>query len=187
MLGFMVNIFKSGFVLLITVSTVFADELRSELSDQTTVAVTIYNQNLALIRDSREITLEKGVQSLAIRDVSAQIRPETALVTTKGASSSSVQVLEQNFDFDLLSPLSLLDKFVGREVTTVTTNPANGNETRESARVLATNQGAVLQFADRIETQFPGRLIFDSVPDSLRDRPTLVLSLESAVEGAQNL
>jgi len=183
----MVNIFKSGFVLLITVSTVFADELRSELSDQTAVAVTIYNQNLALIRDSREITLEKGVQSLAIRDVSAQIRPETALVTTKGASSSSVQVLEQNFDFDLLSPLSLLDKFVGREVTTVTTNPANGNETRESARVLATNQGAVLQFADRIETQFPGRLIFDSVPDSLRDRPTLVLSLESAVEGAQNL
>lgn len=187
MRGFMIDILRIGFILLLTVSAARAEELRSELSDQTLVAVTIYNQNLALIRDSREVTLKKGIQSLAMRDVSAQIRPETALVTTKEGSSNGVRVLEQNFDFDLLTPTSLLEKFVGREVTAITINSANGNETRETATVLATNQGAVLQFADRIETQFPGRLIFDSVPDSLRDRPTLLLSLDSAVAGPQNL
>jgi len=187
MLCFKMNIVGIGFILLMTVLDASAEELRSELKDQTEIAVTIYNQNLALVRDSREVTLENGVQSLAMRDVSAQIRPETALVTTTESSSNAVKVLEQNFDFDLLTPLSLLGKFVGREVTAVSVNPANGNETRETATVLATNQGAVLQFADRIETQFPGRLIFDSVPESLRDRPTLLLSLDSEVAGVQNL
>ncbi|MGI9318088.1 MAG: DUF4139 domain-containing protein [bacterium] len=153
-----------------------AQEIRSGLEDQTALAVTIYNENLALVRDQRQVTLESGEVDLAIRDVSAQIRPETALLTSLDASSS-LQLIEQNFDFDLLAPESLLEKYIGKSVRAVTINPANGNETVESATVLATNQGLVLQFPFRIETQFPGRLIFDEVPNNLRDRPTLVLKL----------
>ncbi len=153
-----------------------AQEVRSGLEDQTALAVTIYNENLALVRDQRQVTIEAGEVDLAIRDVSAQIRPETALLTSLD-SSSSLQLIEQNFDFDLLTPESLLKKYVGETVRAVTVNPSNGNETIENATVLATNQGLVLQFPFRIETQFPGRLIFDNVPANLRDRPTLVLKL----------
>ena len=165
-----------------------ANEIRSDLTDQTSIAVTIYNENLALVRDSRTVSLKQGIQALAVRDVSAQIRPETALVTATGDTpSTGFRLLEQNFDFDLLTPGSLIEKYVGQQVTAVTINPATGNETREKALVLATNQGAVLQFPDRIETQFPGRLVFDSVPENLRDRPTLVLTLESSAEESTGL
>lgn len=95
--------------MLATLSTpgyaVDADETRSTLQDQQEVAVTIYNGNLALVKDQRKIKLKIGLNSLALRDVSAQIRPETALLrslTTLGSFS----VLEQNFDFDLLTPKS---------------------------------------------------------------------------------
>ncbi len=159
------------------------DEIRSTLEDRTAVAVTIYNENLALVRDQRRVTLEPGRQSLAVRDVSAQIRPETALLSSL---DGEMRLIEQNFDYDLLSPHSLLEKYVGREVRAVTVNPANGNESIETATVLAINNGVVLRFADRIETGFPGRLIYDDVPDNLRDRPTLVLELENETSGPQN-
>lgn len=158
------------------------NETRTTLDDQTGVAVTIYNENLALVRDQRSVTLAHGRGALAVRDVSAMIRPETALLTSL---DGNLRLLEQNFDYDLLSPNSLLEKFVGRSVRAVTVNPANGNETIETADVLATNNGVVLRFEDRIETGFPGRLIFDEVPANLRDRPTLVLDLENATEGPQ--
>ncbi len=159
-------------------TVVHAEEILSGLEDQTAVAITIYNKNLALVRDQRRVTLEVGSNALAIRDVSAQIRPETALLSSLD-ERSQLELIEQNFDFDLLTPTSLLEKYVGQSVHAVTVNPANGNETKESAQILATNQGLVLRFADRIETSFPGRLIFDQVPDNLRDRPTLVLQLEN--------
>jgi len=163
-----------------------ADEVRSGLNDQTDIAVTIYNENLALVRDQRSISMPVGVHDLAIRDVSGQIRPETALLGSSGGSAS-MHLLEQNFDFDLLSPESLLQKFIGKEIRAVSINPATGNETIETATVLATNQGLVLQFADRIETGFPGRLIFDRVPDNLRDRPTLVLKVDNKDASPQTI
>ncbi|MGB5708840.1 MAG: DUF4139 domain-containing protein [Arenicellales bacterium] len=169
---------KSVLVVLIGLipAALYAQEMRSGLKDQTALAVTIYNENLALVKDQRRVTIESGELDLAIRDVSAQIRPETALLTGLD-SNSKLELIEQNFDFDLLTPESLLKKYVGKTIRTVTVNPSNGNETIENAVVLATNQGIVLQFPFRIETQFPGRLIFDEVPGNLRDRPTLVLKL----------
>ncbi len=167
-----------------------AQETRSGLEDQTAVAITIYNENLALVRDQRRVTLPIGRHNLAIRDVSAQIRPETSLLTTLSRSDSetgALKLIEQNFDFDLLSPASLLQKYIGQAVRAVSVNPANGNQTVESAVLLATNQGVVLKFADRIETNFPGRLIFDQVPDNLRDRPTLVLKLENRDPNTQEI
>ena len=159
-----------------------SNETRSTLEDRTAVAVTIYNEDLALVRDQRKVTLESGMQSLAVRDVSARIRPETALLTSL---DGNLRLIEQNFDYDLLSPQSLLEKYVGREIRAVTINPANGNQTIETAELLSVNSGVVLRFEDRIETGFPGRLIFDDVPDNLRDRPTLVLELENDTTEAQ--
>jgi hypothetical protein len=158
-------------------------ERRSTLDDQQSVAVTIYNDQLALIKDQRRVTLDAGTSRLALRDVSAQMQPQTALLRSLDAPDA-FQVLEQNFDFDLLSPAKLLEKSVGRSVRVVKTHPSTGAETTETAQVLAAGDaGVVLQVGDRIETGVPGRIVFDSVPPQLRDRPTLVTELHSATAG----
>ncbi len=162
------------------------DEKLTTLADQQEVAVTIYNENLALIKDSRRVRLDKDINHLAWREVSAQMRPETAQVRNL-TYASGFRLIEQNFDFDLLTPQKLLEKYVGKEVTVISINPATGAEKRETASVLASNGGVVLKFADRIETGVPGRLAFPGVPDNLRDKPTLVISLQSPQAGAQNL
>jgi len=150
---------------------------------RTSLGVTIYNDGQALVRDARRITLARGVQRIAFREVAATIRPETA--SLKSVSGSGFDLLEQNFDFDLLTPAALLQKYVGRQVTVTRTNPATGAETSESATVLATNEGVVLRYHDRIETGVAGRLSFPDVPANLRDRPTLSLMLSAAQSGDQ--
>ena len=161
-------------------------EQRSTLADQREVAVTIYNENLALVKDQRRVQLKPGASALAFRDVSARMRPETALLRSVSAPGS-LSVLEQNFDFDLLTPRKLLEKYVGQTVSVVRANPATGAETTEQATVLAANDGVVLQIGQRIETGIPGRLVFGSVPANLRDRPTLVMSLENTAASAQEV
>lgn len=158
----------------------------SELADQRELAITVYNDGLALVNDTRRIELAHGTNRLAWRDVSAQIRPETALLRNTGRMQG-FQLLEQTFEFDLLTPQKLLDKHVGQEVKVIRTNPATGTETAESAKVLAATEGAVLQFADRIEAGIPGRLAFRNVPINLRDRPTLAITLHSLAGGSQDL
>lgn len=159
------------------------DEIRSTQQDQQSVAVTIYNENLALVKDRRKVRLGNGQASLAFRDVSAQMRAETALLRSISAPGK-LSVIEQNFDFDLLTPEKLLEKFVGKSVNIIRTNPASGAETTEQAQVLSTNNGVVLKYQDRIETGTSGRIVYPEVPANLRDRPTLVMSLNNS-GGAQ--
>lgn len=170
----------AGAAALVLASVVHAaDERVTSLKDQQEVAVTIYNENLALVKDTRKVRLHRGEDALAWRDVSAQMRPETAILRDL-THAGNIALLEQNFDFDLLTPQKLLEKYVGSKVTVIRTNPATGAETREEATVLAANNGVVLQYADRIESGLPGRIAYASVPANLRDRPTLVIRLQSA-------
>ena len=146
------------------------------------VAVTIYNNDRALVEDKRMLDLPGGRSRQEFRDVSASIEPATVTLNGRG-----VGVVEQNFDFDLLSPDALMKNAVGQDVTLVRVNPASGQETRERARVLAANGGVVLQIGDRIEVLrddgLPARVIFDGVPVSLRARPTLSVTVDSQGAG----
>jgi len=162
------------------------DEVVSTASGQQSVAVTIYNDSLALVKDARRVTLTHDFNELAWREVSAQMRPETAQLRNM-SNPGGFRLQEQYFNFDLLTPQKLLEKYIGREVGVIRTHPTTGAETRETATVLATNGGVVMKFADRIETGVPGRLAFPGVPDTLRDKPTLVISLVNPVAGPQNL
>ena len=148
------------------------------------LSVTIYNSNLALVQDKRQIAIPAGRSRQEFPNVSGQIRPETVTL-----SGTDVAIVEQNFDFDLLSPSKLMEKAVGETITLVRTNPATGAEQRERARVLAVNGGVVLQIGERIEVLrddgLPVRVIFDKVPENLRARPTLSVTLESARGGAR--
>lgn len=161
-------------------------EQRTSLADQKEVAVTIYNENLALVKDQRRIPLKKGNINLAFRDVSANMRAETALLRSVSAPGS-VAVLEQNFNFELLTPQKMLEKFVGQTVNVVRTNPSTGVETTEVAEVLSANEGAVLKIGNRIETGLPARIVYNSVPQNLRDRPTLTMALESTQNATQDI
>jgi hypothetical protein len=161
-------------------------EKPSTLADQQSVAVTIYNENLALIKDQRRVVLEAGRNRLALREVSARMRPETALLRSL-SHPGALSLVEQNFDFDLLTPAKLLEKYVGRNVKIVRTHPTTGVESFETATVLAATSGVVLRIGDRIETGLPGRIVYDGVPPNLRDRPTLVTELDSARGGMQNV
>lgn len=168
---------------LIAPATVAAAEITSTLHDQQSVAVTIYNENLALVKDQRKISVGSGQSALAFRDVSGQIRPETALLRSL-TNPGKLSVIEQNFDFDLLTPQKLLEKYVGKTVNIIRLNPATGIETNEPAQVLAANNGVVLKLGDRIETGVTsnlwGRISYPDVPTNLRDRPTLVMSLNNS-------
>ncbi len=148
------------------------------------LSVTIYNDDLALVQDRRDIEIKDGRQRIEFQDVSAQIRPETVSLT-----APDISIVEQNFDFDLLTPAKLMEKAVGREVTIVRVNPATGAETREQAQVLATNGGVVLKIGQRIEVLrddgLPVRVIFDKVPDNLRARPTLSVTVIGAHGGTR--
>ena len=158
-----------------------ADETQVTTDNQTGIAVTIYNQDLALIRDSRKINLAAGENDIAFIDVSAAMRPETALLNAPG---DVVDVLEQNFDFDLLTPEKLLEKSVGQKIRVFRTNPETGADSSEEAEVLSVANGqAVLKIGDRIETAIPGRFVYSGVPANLRARPTLVIKATAKKAG----
>ena len=146
------------------------------------LSVTIYADDLALVTDQRQIDVKGGRQRLEFQDVSAQIRPETVSLT-----ASDIAIVEQNFDFDLLTPTKLMEKAVGQEITIVRVNPGTGAETREQAQVLATNGGVVLKIGQHIEVLrddgLPVRVIFDKVPENLRAHPTLSVTITGGHAG----
>jgi hypothetical protein len=150
------------------------------------LSVTIYNNDLALVQDVRQANLPAGKSRQEFPDVSAQIRPETVTLSGDGFG-----IVEQNFDYDLLSPSALMQKAVGQTITLLRTNPATGAETRERATVLAVNGGVVLRIGERIEVLrddgLPVRVIFDSIPPNLRARPTLSVSVDAQRGGTRPL
>ncbi|KTE03853.1 hypothetical protein ATE68_09280 [Sphingopyxis sp. H038] len=146
------------------------------------VAVTIYNNGQSLVQDDRQLSVAAGRNRIEFPDVSARIRPETVTLSGPG-----IGIVEQNFDFDLLTPDKLMDKAVGQSITLVRTNPATGAERTERAKVLAANGGIVLQIGERIEVLrddgLPVRAVFDRLPPNLRARPTLSVTVDAANAG----
>lgn len=151
--------------------------LATAAAADTGVDITIYADNQALVQDTRQITFDGKVQRVEFKNVSAQIRPETASL-----AATDMRIIEQNFDYDLLSPAKIMENAVGQTITLVRTNPATGAETREQALVLAANGGVVLQIGNRIEVLrddgLPVRVIFDKVPPNMRADPTLSITLQ---------
>jgi hypothetical protein len=148
------------------------------------LAITIYADDLALVQDKRPVDVTGGRQRIEFAGVSAQIRPETVSLSANGLT-----IVEQNFDFDLLTPAKLMEKAVGSVVTIVRVNPATGQEVREQAEVLATNNGVVLKIGERIEVLrddgLPVRVIFDKVPENLRSKPTLSVTVDGDRRGSR--
>ncbi len=154
--------------------------------DRRSVNITVYNSNLGLVRETRALTLPAGRAALRFADVAAQIRPETVHLRSL-TSPSSLRILEQNYQYDLLNPSKLLDKYVGREVTLVLRRFENNTEYRTPVRatLLSNNQGQVWSIEGQIVIN-PSNIIetrFPDVPQNLVATPTLQWDVENAGEG----
>lgn len=146
------------------------------------LSLTIYNSDLALVQDVRSLAIAQGRQKLEFKDVSARIRPETVSL-----AAPDVSIVEQNFDYDLLTPEKLMEKAVGKQVQLVRIIPGTGAQTTETATVLSVNGGVVLKVGDHVEVlrqdDIPTRVIFDGIPPNLRAKPTLSVTVDSARAG----
>lgn len=166
-------------VALPTVASADRSERVTTGADIATLNVTIYNGTISLVHDRRTVELTEGENRLAWRDVSAMMDPTTAVLNDL-TSPGATRVVEQNFDFDLINPATILDKYVGRDVIVVHDSPVFV-PARETAKLLSDNDGIVLQYGDRIETGLTNaHLAYPALPPGLRDRPTLTLGLESS-------
>jgi hypothetical protein len=142
------------------------------------VAVTIYNDNFGLVREERSVALGSGRVELAYADVSAHIEPETVHIKSL-SDPDELSVLEQNYRYDLLSPETLLKKYVGKKLKIARYNEKLGTDEIKEAELLAIENGPVLKIDGEIVTGFPGRYLFPEVPANLLPKPTLVWLLES--------
>jgi hypothetical protein len=149
--------------------------------DQVDLAVTVYNSNVALVRDVRQIHLPAGTLPLKFEDVAATIMPTTVHFRSL-TDPAKVSVLEQNYEYDLLDPQKLLQKYVGREVTLVhQEQEANSTKWVETkALLLSDNNGPVWKIGDEIVIGMGiDSYRFPDLPQNLYSRPTLVWSLEN--------
>jgi hypothetical protein len=162
----------------ILVSALSSAAAAQESADKS-LKLTIYNSNLALVEHVRPLSLAAGRHRIEFAGVSAEIMSQTVSLASPGLT-----VIEQNFDYDLLTPEKLMEKAVGSRVRIVRTNPGTGEETQETAEVLSTVGGVVLKIGDRIEVLredgIPARVIFDEVPPNLRANPTLSVLANAA-------
>lgn len=150
---------------------------------KTELEISIYNNDLALVKEQRKVELKQGVNDIAFEGVASRIKPETALLDAPG-----IKVLEQNYDYDLLTANNIIDKSVGEKVKTVTVNPANGENIFDSAEIVSAAYGQpLLKFSYGIEAHFPGRLVFEKLPDSLRGEPTLIAKIDSGETAAKDI
>jgi hypothetical protein len=157
--------------------------------DQTDLSVTVYNSNLALVRDVRQIRLQSGTFPLRFEDVAASINPATVHFRSL-TDPASLSVVEQNYEYDLLDPQKLLQKYVGREVTLVQREQDAGStkyiETK--ATLLADNNGPVWKVGDQIITGMTADSYrFPDLPENLYSRPTLVWTLTNRGASSQRV
>ncbi|HET7842064.1 MAG TPA: DUF4139 domain-containing protein [Terriglobia bacterium] len=185
---------RTGLILLLALLTSVADvaaqntETSTE-KDQKDLAVTVYNSNVALVRDVRRVTLPAGTADLRFMDIAAAVNPATVHIVSL-TSPKELAVLEQNYEYDLLSPQKLLQKYVGKELTLIRLVSEN-NSTKEvsvKAKLLAYNEGPVWQVGNEIITGMGAdRYVFPDMPENLYSKPTLVWLLENHHAGEQTV
>jgi hypothetical protein len=147
---------------------------------QQDVMLTIYNGNFGLVKDVRETRLPAGDAEAQYRDVAAQIDPTTVHLRSL-TDPDALRILEQNYEYDLLTSEKLLDKYVGRVV-----HLYQGDGTYHEARLLST-RGPIFEINGRIHLGSPGRLVLPSLPDNLVARPTLVWLLRNRITEPQRV
>jgi hypothetical protein len=156
-------------------------DLTTTLNDQSELSITVYNSDIALVRDVRNLQLARGIGNLRFMDIAATVNPATVHFRSL-TEPSQVSVLEQNYEYDLLDPDKLLRKYVGREVTLMRNRSENGTTRQEEVKalLLSYNNGPVWKIGNEIVTGLGADHIrFPELPDTLYSRPTLIWTVQN--------
>ena len=163
-----------------------AEPVKSTLDDQKEIYITIYNSNLGLVKDVRDISLPRGISELQFMGVAEKINPTTVSIKSL-IEPNSLSVLEQNYEYDLLNPTKLLDKYVGQQVKLIDKNYYTGEEKIYDATLLSNNQGAIYKIDNEIHINPSGRVILPGIPENLIAKPTLVWMLNNTLRRKQKV
>jgi hypothetical protein len=165
----------STLALFFAVSPLMAAEVGVSAAPTGGADLTVYGNDLALVRERRTFRLPAANAQLAFSGVSSRMQPETAFLDV--LKGDAVKVTEQIFNFDVITPASLLARSVGKDVSVISINEATGKETVERARIISATNGVVLDIGGKIHTTVPGRIVYDSLPAGLRPTPTLLMTV----------
>jgi hypothetical protein len=163
-----------------------AVNVTSTLRDQESVEVTVYNSNLGLVKDTRNIKLMEGDGEMKFMDVAAFIQPYTVSIRSLDAPKD-FSILEQNYEYDLINSTKLLDKYVGKKVKLVRENEYQGKSETVEAELLSNNQGQIYRIGNDIYIGYPGQIILPSLPEDLIAKPTLTWAFRNKYSAEQKI
>ena len=174
--------------LVINVCSAATTTSTSTLADQKKVAVTIYNSGFGVVRDEREISLPTGIIDLKFMEVASKIQPETVQIDPITAGDKLL-VLEQNYEYDLMSPAKLMEKYVGKNVTLIQRNDYKGERIPVQATLISyNNQQPIYKIGNKIvinrgfeEVELP------TIPENLVSKPTLVWKFNNSFKEKQTI
>ncbi|MBR1601486.1 MAG: hypothetical protein IJ677_07910 [Alphaproteobacteria bacterium] len=147
------------------------------------LSLSIYNQDLALVKDIRSASLKGGFNEVIFDGVASQIQAETAIIYGDG-----IRVNEQSYSYNLMSYDNFINQSLGQNVRTVQLNPENGENIYDNAKLIGYANGRpILHFSYGIEADFPGRVVFENIPASISNKPILEAKLDVSNSGDQNL
>jgi hypothetical protein len=152
-------------------------------SDQSSLNLTIYNQNRALVQEKRKVNILKGQSNLLYKNVSAQIEAQTLIIK----SSGDLQILEQNYEYDLITSEKLLDKYVGQKVTLVQEQGLGLAPKLTPATLISNNGSPIFEVEGKILLGMPGKVILPQIPENMAATPSLKWLTYSANGGTQNV
>ena len=169
---------------IITLKGIFLKE--SSGADRKEIVLSIYNNNFALVKEIREIDLPSGISDLRFLDVSGHINPASVIIKSIN-NIKEIEFIEQNFEYDLISPQNLMDKYVGHFVTLLDKDDFSGTETRLQAELLSNYQGPIYRIGDEIHIGHPGRIVLPKLPENLVTKPSLIWRVSTTDSGKYTL
>jgi hypothetical protein len=184
--GDMRYVFSAVFFLCLVPAVMAAEGLTSTSEDQTGVSLTVYNSNIGLVKDVRRFSLPTSEGELRFMDVAAMIIPEAVHVRSL-TSGGDLSVLEQNYEYDLISHEKLLDKYVGQKIKILKFNDLQGKQEAVDATLISNNNGAVYKIGDEIYLGYPGYSVLPKLPVDLIAKPTLTWQFRNAHAGDQDV
>ena len=159
---------------------------KSTIDDQVAVEVTVYNNNLGLIKDTRNVELPLGEGELRFMDVASHIMPVT--VHAKSLNyPDDFSVLEQNYEYDLMNANKLLDKYVGKKIKIIVWNEFQDRKEVVEATLLSNNNGQIYKINDEIFLGHPGIKVLPELPENLIAKPTLTWAYDNKSKITHNL
>ncbi len=146
------------------------------------IDLSIYNNNLGLVRELRDTALPAGHSELRLIDIPAQIKPSSVIVTSQNLTGG-LEILEQSYEYDLINPQKLMDKYVGKKLKLVKEIKETGEEKELEAELISNNNGYIYRIGTQIHIGHPGRVVLPEIPDDLIVKPALVWELKTQEDG----